>query len=244
MDYTDDLCMDMITAGKKNRWLGFSVSESWRSNLISTANIAATGCNTPMALSVVLLRGTTVADGNKLSWIVPHALVFVDQVVLERSTSGLHFSPVSGNLRSDAGYDYAWIDLEIVAAPMLYYRVRVMDIRGELVNSSVIELANDKHGSDITVYPNPASEDVSVSGLEFAGIQEVLITDLAGHVLVSMPVAEGVATMTLSLRQLPPGIYAIRTSSADGTVAIIRSCIPKYLISENRHPALQGGDFR
>jgi hypothetical protein len=72
-----------------------------------------------------------------------------------------------------------------------------------------ITLSNDQ----LTVYPNPAKEKLTVSfGSEEAGTQSISITDLVGRVITvkTVDVQEGINTFTLPLESYRGGMYFLQ----------------------------------
>ncbi|MDD5183671.1 MAG: leucine-rich repeat protein [Paludibacter sp.] len=66
--------------------------------------------------------------------------------------------------------------------------------------------------SNIKIYPNPATDKFSISGLDETA--QLTITDLSGKVLVCKQIA---GKNTVSVMELPKGIYIVRIITANGT---------------------------
>ncbi len=70
----------------------------------------------------------------------------------------------------------------------------------------------DVTASDARIYPNPASESITV---KMEGMNMVTIFDLTGREVVSKVVDSNVAT--INVNELISGIYMVKVSSSDGT---------------------------
>lgn len=71
-------------------------------------------------------------------------------------------------------------------------------------------------GSHLSVYPNPAKDQLNVSGLP-DGVLQVRIINLPGQALQSLPVTTTQGKASIKL-QLPPGSYLLLLQQEDGTV--------------------------
>ncbi|HNP25077.1 MAG TPA: Calx-beta domain-containing protein [Panacibacter sp.] len=76
---------------------------------------------------------------------------------------------------------------------------------GTLIGTSVNEEIKSATGSTIKLYPNPAKDQISISGLSVAGI--VRINNIAGLVVLQQAVKAG--TEKLDISKLPAGTYVI-----------------------------------
>ena len=69
-------------------------------------------------------------------------------------------------------------------------------------------LSVDDHNiQNLTIYPNPVVESVSISGIEGKGTLEIM--DVSGKVIVTQPIASSVRT-TVDVSAFPSGHYTVR----------------------------------
>jgi acetyl esterase/lipase len=93
-----------------------------------------------------------------------------------------------------------------------YFRLRMLDIDGTAAFSPVVALAGCG-AATLLVAPNPARDQVAVSGLP-AGRCLGLLHSATGQVVAQ---ASGTGTISLQLGSLPPGIYLLKVQSESGT---------------------------
>lgn len=79
--------------------------------------------------------------------------------------------------------------------------------------------------SRISVYPNPATDQVTVS-LDGLAVDEVELYDLAGRKVISCQVSADAQSATLSLKGVLPGAYLLR-ASAKGSMGFTEKVIVK-----------------
>ncbi|MEI9943352.1 MAG: GEVED domain-containing protein [Chitinophagaceae bacterium] len=87
---------------------------------------------------------------------------------IEHSKDGMHFNPIgmvaaAGNSNSPHDYHFTHND---PATGANYYRLKIMDVNGEFVYSAIRVLNIGNAGSVIIVYPNPAKDKITVTGIE------------------------------------------------------------------------------
>jgi hypothetical protein len=71
--------------------------------------------------------------------------------------------------------------------------------------------------ASLSVYPNPASSQVSVQGLAgIEGDKQVLLRDIHGRLLSNTHVKAGL-DVRISTSQLPAGMYMLQVQTARGT---------------------------
>jgi hypothetical protein len=80
---------------------------------------------------------------------------------------------------------------------------------------------NETESTDVQVYPNPATEQIQIRGIE--GMNLVQVYDLSGREVITMIPAQ---ETTLNVRELQTGKYIIVCSMRDGTVR--RTTLAKY----------------
>ncbi|MEI7735725.1 MAG: hypothetical protein WCI49_09665, partial [Ferruginibacter sp.] len=85
---------------------------------------------------------------------------------VERSYDGINFTAISKvNAKGQASNSYTFNDAAGLSSTNTYYRLKIVDNNGNFKYSSVVRLANGQ-GIKVSVFPNPASEVVTVSGLK------------------------------------------------------------------------------
>jgi hypothetical protein len=173
---------------------------------VSLASFAAQWQDT----EAVLLTWSTASEAN------------TDRFEVERSTDGVRFTrlaQVAAHGTSAIAQAYTQRDAALpTGAPLLYYRLRIVDRDNSAVYSpvrTVARRATDLAALTISVAPNPAvaSSPASLwvtSPAPAAGTLTIL--NALGQVVrtLSAPVSEGTRQVPLALQGLPAGVYTLR----------------------------------
>jgi|GEM_PF-1147435 len=174
---------------------------------------------TPLPITLVDFRGQVLSDGShELSWQVnATAGSSVRHYVLEAGTTWDHLSPLATLGPDEKRYRRA-------NPPFgrSFYRLRIHSEDGTELYSSVVELARKPASTasqlDISVYPNPAQDEVYVSWRTDANEPlTIRLYNSLGQTLtetaISKPEASG--TQTLSLRTLSKGLYLVEVRQGE-----------------------------
>ena len=92
-----------------------------------------------------------------------------------------------------------------VNQPTTYYRLKMMDKDGRFTYSPIVKISQLKNQS-ITVFPNPVSDMVTISGLQQNGVVKLFAAD--GKVLQHQVVAA--QSITLKMGSYPTGNYLLQ----------------------------------
>lgn len=173
----------------------------------------------PLPITLVDFRGQVLSDGShELSWQVnATADSRVHHYVLEAGTTWGHLSPLATLAPDEKVYRRA-------NPPFgrSFYRLRIHSEDGTELYSSVVELtrkpASMASQLDISVYPNPAQDEVYVSWRTDANEPlTIRLYNSLGQTLtetaISKPEASG--TQTLSLRTISKGLYLVEVRQGE-----------------------------
>jgi len=150
--------------------------------------------------NAVLLNWTTLSENHN-----DHFDVFV-------STNGADWTKVQsvpGAGTSSFSHDYSIVD-QARGADLLYYKLTMVDDENNAGSDAVIAVKM-KLESAIQVFPNPATEFMTVVSDQLHGTTEVTLMELSGKLLFS-EVFEGQTTM-IPLTGLKEGHYLVRVST-------------------------------
>jgi len=173
----------------------------------------------PLPITLVDFRGEVLSDGShELSWQVnATAGSSVHHYVLEAGTTWDHLSPLA-----TLGPDEKVYRRANPPFGRSFYRLRIHSEDGTELYSSVVELARKPASMasqlDISVYPNPAQDEVYVSWRTDANEPlTIRLYNSLGQTLtetaISKPEASG--TQTLSLRTLSKGLYLVEVRQGE-----------------------------
>jgi len=160
--------------------------------------------------SLFALSGVGVDSICSLQWQVS-ADTSVKNYTVERSTNGDDFKEiakmVSGKHKSPVNI-YLYIDLKPTKGTN-YYRIKKTDDHGHGVYSKIVVIKLEQP-LQLTVYPNPATQNVTVSGfppVKGQGAAYLQLLNNNGKVL-DEKISAG-STCTFNISKLPNGIYNI-----------------------------------
>jgi uncharacterized repeat protein (TIGR01451 family) len=131
-----------------------------------TAVIGESGA--PMPVKFTSFNASLLNDRSALLKWVTQSEVNNDYFEIERSTDGVHFESrgkVTGNGSTSMTHNYSFTDVININAPIIYYRLRIMDNDGKYTFSKIIALkVNGSISVDnFNVFPNPFITDIKVS---------------------------------------------------------------------------------
>ena len=191
-------------------------SNSTNLSLTNTFNVTdmiqdPTTCLVVLPIDLVSFTGTPVDDAILLNWTTLSEN-HNDHFDVSVSTDGSNWTKVQtvpGAGTSTFSHDYSIID-EARGAALLYYKLTMVDDDNYAGSDAVIAVKT-KLEPAIQVFPNPATEFMTVVSDQQHGSTTVTITDLSGKTYLS-EVFEGQTTM-IPLALLKQGHYLVRVCS-------------------------------
>lgn len=161
-------------------------------------------------LPVQLLSFTAALKGDQatLRWRTAQEKNF-SHFTLQRSTDGAHFTTIGkitalGN--SNINTEYLYIDTA-GTAPIYYYRLLLTDRDGSFSTSKVITVTPAKTNFSISVYPNPATEHITIGHPAAGHAAEVSVLDMGGKKVRSARVGANSTQTKVNIQGLSSGVY-------------------------------------
>ena len=164
---------------------------------------------TPASLPVNFVRVGIESDctTSTLSWHVSDE-INVARYQIERSDDGEQFEPI-GSVKATGAAQYRYTDRSTRAA---YYRIAEYETTGERGNSTAILYRKNCQNTTLQVYPNPATDVVTL-----VGSGAVQISNLLGQILVSDTITD---TKRIDVSALPRGLYLIHNNGTTTKLVI------------------------
>ncbi|MFT3749771.1 MAG: T9SS type A sorting domain-containing protein [Agriterribacter sp.] len=143
---------------------------------------------------------------------------------VERSQDGVHFSTIAkvsaaGNSTTTKSYSYTD---EVPFSGKSYYRVTQVDFDGKNSSTPIRPIEMNCEGASLRVYPNPASNQITVKAGK--AITQVNVLSTSGQAVMqyrpSLSQTGGIFNM--NIQQLQSGIYMLQVINKDGTTDIIK----------------------
>lgn len=174
-------------------------------------NGATFGC-TVLPVELLQFTGKAVADGNFIEW-KSASEENLSKYILEKSQDGAvfyecaSFAALGGQA---VNFSYAHLDKTPYSGGT-YYRLKAIDKSNEITFSNIIFIDKETTSALInSVYPNPATNSVSVDFVSRAGEDFVVsLMDVTGKAVLSAPVqaTEGINSVKFDLDGVSKGMY-------------------------------------
>lgn len=136
--------------------------------------------------------------------------------IVERSENGLIFQSIGrvealGN--SNAAFEYSFNDFTALPNRTYVYRIRMVDENGDWMNSEIVTASLSKLISGtISIYPNPADNQLNILWPEDTEYANLNITGLDGRVIVQKTLNAEI-TNSFDVSNLTPGVYIVHIDS-------------------------------
>ncbi|MBL7730749.1 MAG: T9SS type A sorting domain-containing protein, partial [Chitinophagaceae bacterium] len=163
-----------------------------------------------LPVQLVSFTGTVVRNTASLNWKTASEQS-LDRFEVEWSTNGTNWQLINtiaahGSVSGTAEY----FTLHQLVTGVNYYRLKMVDVDGRYSYSNILRMKLGEQ-QDILVYPNPATDVVTLS-LPIADKSKISIYSVAGTQMYSRDMSGNYLTVPVS--QLPAGIYTVHISQA------------------------------
>ncbi len=184
--------------------LRFILVEGYGSNLYID-NVRITGTVLPVEL--IHFKGKKVENGNLLNWST--ASEQNNQgFEIERSSNGQDWKIIDfiiGAGTTTEQQDYEYLDKSI-STTTTYYRLKQIDFDGKYEYSNIIQIEPHKSKSQIHIFPNPATEILTIDVTQPTLIQ---IINVSGQIVKEKIMQN---TGTINISNLSKGVYFLKTN--------------------------------
>lgn len=135
----------------------------------------------------------------------------VSHFEIERSLDGRNFSTIKGEPAKNQPLNLysSTDDVSNITASKVYYRIKQIDADSKSTLSNIQAVSLNKT-AEVTLYPNPATDVVSILGWQY--VNSVLVFDVSGK-LVLQPSAN---FSGMDISGLPKGLYTVKVIKKDG----------------------------
>jgi hypothetical protein len=139
--------------------------------------------------------------GTKIIWNVANENSIIKYVV-ERSNNGFDFTTV-GSVDAAHSPGYSVTD-PTPNTQVFYYRIKVIGYAGYVKYSAVVKVSNGGK-QELTVYPNPAKDQIFISGLNNNSV--VKIVNSKGQLMLQQKT--NTSTFSMDISSLVNGMYVV-----------------------------------
>ncbi len=203
------------------RGVGFSASQGSSNNRLDGVvafDIPPTVCST-LPVSWLDLSATPLTQTIRVDWNIASEQENKGFDV-ERREEGMAFQSlgfVPGNNTHAVQTAYSFEDKTALPGITYTYRLRQTDLDGSVHFSSLVEATLDpKNSLQVTLYPNPVSDLLTVSLSNQPGSPlEVQVFDLVGHLVKTNTFPAETLNCTLDMSELAAGVYLLKLQAGN-----------------------------
>lgn len=223
---TDGINFSIIRSGITRRDTVFTGNPNVRYYffVLATDSVGNTETLRPNAIQSTLLggalpvtwlyfNGKTINKNNVLEWATASEQN-TKEFIIERSFNAVNFSKIgtvkaAGNTATNSNYNYTDYDIDRLNQPVMYYRLRQMDLDGRFSYSNIIRLTyNATEKTKTLVYPNPTNGLLTIVVADHKLIGTLArVYDESGKLLQSVKITA--TAQTINLTSYLGGIYFI-----------------------------------
>lgn len=161
-----------------------------------------------LPLNIISFTGSKQNNDAMLQWKTANEINVI-QFEVQRSNDGQVFATIS--TVAAGGSLYSLTDANTFSSrTVAFYRLKSIDADDRFTYSNIIKLSRQTSAA-VTVYPNPVSDVLSISGLQQKGT--VLLYNTEGKLLQQQTVTA--QTMTMSMSKYAKGIYLLQYKTGD-----------------------------
>ncbi len=205
--------------GTSGNLIGFTYSITDKAGITSAAVPYTIQTESPLPVSLISFDVNREGPVVNLQWATSreeNSKAFE----IERSFNTGNWSKLgvvpslSHEMGSTSRLDYHFTDTAPLSGTN-YYRLKMIDLDGSYAYSPIRVASFEKEEASISAYPNPAMDELTVTGLN--GSELIKILDSSGRTLLESLNRDGGNKKTLDIRSLSGGIYLINIQMPDGS---------------------------
>jgi hypothetical protein len=203
-----------------------TAAATMRTSMSSFSDFATVQYGNPLPVELLSFTAEPRHSGAITKWLTATE-INNDYFIIEHSKGGSSFDPigkVKGAGNSSGVLQYEFFDPNPVSGTN-YYRLKQVDYNGQHTYSDVVAVKIEKGANEISLYPNPAQEELNIEfNNSFDGFIEVAVEDALGqtNLLLKQAVRQGLNSFTISIHTLVHGVYNLKLRSADGKGNLIK----------------------
>jgi Zn-dependent metalloprotease len=172
---------------------------------------------TPLPIQLLSFRANLVNKQTNLSWATASE-INTSSFEIQRSTDGQSFTtiqvlPAAGN--SSVQRSYATTDEHPVSGRN-YYRLKIVDIDGKS-SFSGIQSVNLITDNDISIYPSPAKNLITIEGKFYSQTLNISVMDMAGKTIAAYR-KNYTGPLSIPVNNLANGTYILLVSNGQTTI--------------------------
>ncbi len=172
-------------------------------------------CNISMPISLMLFDAVCKDKKTMITWTTASE-INSDFFTIERSIDRVDWEQVikiDGAGNSSSSLDYIWQD-ENPFLGVSYYRLKQTDFNGQYFYSNVVATECNSSNTIVSVYPNPAVNQITITGLE-SELKHLRIHNVLGQDVTNQTrqISSTESIIVIDLANLSTGLYHIKTKT-------------------------------
>ena len=215
--FTFNIPLNTIPANADTLFVRVQNGTEFRWSLTQTL----TGFSGALPLTLLNFQVTQENAVAKLAWQTSDE-VNTAYFNVERSIDATHFNAVgkvdATNINTVINnYNYA-DNITGITAPVIYYRLQMIDIDGNFQYSKIIPLTISEANTGIQIFPNPAADYITIStnNPQDLGGAVLKIVDMAGRIALQQSLTADISQQ-INIGALANGIYILHINKHSGS---------------------------
>jgi type IX secretion system substrate protein len=160
----------------------------------------------PLAVRLIYFKIAAAEQGILLQWRVANPET-IEEFIIEKIIDG-EWQPVS-NLKATGANQYYYYTDEHPNAVTNLYRIRMIEKNNSLSYSPIRQLNWGQKLDRFTLYPNPASHQVTLTG-DLSTTTRLRLIDVSGKLTWDKKIVTNTGSVTIDLSSLNPGVYFLQ----------------------------------
>lgn len=153
-----------------------------------------------LPLQIISFTAIRQSNNSMLQWKTANE-INTDRFEIQRSDNAADFKSI-GSVNA-GGAVYSFNDIDVFAQKSIaFYRIKIIDRDGKFTYSGIVKLSKAEN-STLSIFPNPASDRITIVGLKENG--NILLFNAVGQLLLQQRVVG--QTTSISLGQYAKGTY-------------------------------------
>lgn len=169
----------------------------------------------PLPLTLIYFKAVRSQSNIQLQWAVSSPELAREFVV--EKIIGSNWSPLY-TMQADQKSDYLYTDLHPDPGTN-FYRLKIIEQNNSFFYSAIRRLNGRQSRDPFVVYPNPASQHVTISG-EFAPLTEIKLFDLSGKLMWQTKLINVNSSVDIDVSSFQPGVYVLAIDNVIKRLAI------------------------
>ncbi len=174
-------------------------------------------CSSGLPINLLSINGHNEQTANIINWTTSSE-INNSHFDIERSEDGIEFIKIgetksAGN--TTVSTNYSFTDKTPLTGTS-FYRLKQWDFNGEFQYSKIISVENKSKQLGVTIYPNPAKENIIVKSLTAKTYNRTVeIMDMLGKKVTSVTLSANQSVININTQNIGNGVYFVRVNGGN-----------------------------